>query len=157
MNASGLSDDEERSLLEVLKTQPDFDSLPIPAYWFKKYNLPPRTATGPSEYIESNYAMKRANENKDLPPIIIDTPQQDGKLYPVAPAEAIEIEVRSRPFEWKGNTPFPAQFVAEHTATTPEPHSPSSLHGMSRMSPYPVQDDQHESETDSQAPPQPTS
>jgi len=41
MNPSGLTDDEERTLLNVLKSQPDFDCLPIPAYWFKKFGIPP--------------------------------------------------------------------------------------------------------------------
>ena len=108
LNPSGLSDEDELKMLQLLQAQPDFDCLPIPAYWFKKYNLPPREAVGPSEYIASNYAMKRANEEKDLPPIIIDEPQQGGKLFPLLPPENIPVEVVSRPFEWNHDKPFPA-------------------------------------------------
>ena len=107
-NPSGLSDEDEKKLLELLQTQPDFECLPIPAYWFKKYNLAPREAVGPSEYIKSNYAMTVANQLKDLPPIIIDEPQQDGKLIAPAPPDETKIEVVQRPFVWKPDTPFPA-------------------------------------------------
>lgn len=107
-NPSGLSDEDEKKLLEVLKGQPDFDCLPIPAYWFKKYGIPAREAVAPREYINSNYAMKKANEPKDLPPLIIDEPQQNGKLVPVAPPEKVDIQLVSRPFEMNPNKPFPA-------------------------------------------------
>ena len=108
INPSGLSDADELALLEMLKVQPDFDCLPIPAYWFKKYGIPPREAVGPREYIESNYAMKRANEHKDLPPIIIDEPQQNGKLAPLFPPENIPVDVINRPFDWDSSKSFPA-------------------------------------------------
>ena len=108
INPSGLSDADELALLNLLRSQPDFDCLPIPAYWFAKYNLPPREAMGPREYIASNYAMQKAMEHKDLPPIIIDEPQQNGKLFPLLPAEVVPIEVVNRPFEWDSNKPFPA-------------------------------------------------
>ena len=123
-NPSGLSDSEELELVRVLQAQPDFECLPIPAYWFKKYNIAPREATGPREYIESNYAMKKANEPKELPPIIIDEPQQGGKVYPVAPAEDIKVDVVSRPFNWTGDKPFPAVFVpTEEEATNSIKHT----------------------------------
>jgi len=108
INPSGLSDEDERKLLELLQSQPDFECLPIPAYWFKKYGIAPREAVGPREYIASNYAMEMANKPKDLPPIIIDEPQQGGKLVPLAPPDDTKVEVVQRPFNWKGDTPFPA-------------------------------------------------
>lgn len=108
INPSGLSDEDELKLLQLLQAQPDFECLPIPAYWFKKYGIPPREAVGPREYIASNYAMKRATEEKDLPPIIITEPQQGGKLFPLFPPEDIPVEVISRPFEWDSSKMFPA-------------------------------------------------
>lgn len=122
LNPSGLSDEDERKLLDVLQAQPDWECLPIPAYWFKKYGLPPREAVGPREYIESNYAMKRANEQKELPPILIDEPQQNGKLYPVAPPEQVDIKVVNRPFVMDENKPFPAVICPPNI---PESDSPS--------------------------------
>ena len=107
-NTSGLTDKEEVELLYALKQLPDFECLPIPAYWFEKYKLAPRAAVGPKEYIEANHAMKMAVAPKDLPPIIIDEPQQGGKLVTPAPFESVPIEVRSRPFVVPEGKPFPA-------------------------------------------------
>ena len=112
-NPSGLSDEDELALLKMLQAQPDFECLPLPAYWFKKYNIPPRAATGPKEYIESNYAMRRSVEQKDLPPLIIDEPQQGGKLAKVHPPEETKIEVVARPFVWDQTKPFPAVICPE--------------------------------------------
>jgi len=114
-NPSGLSDEDEMKLLEVLKAQPDFECLPIPAYWFKKYGIAPREAVAPREYINSNYAMLKAVEPKDLPPLIIDEPQQDGKLVPLAPPENVPVELVSRPFITDPNKPFPAVICPPNT------------------------------------------
>ena len=115
VNPSGLSDEEEMTLLKQLQAQPDFECLPLPAYWFKKYNIPPRAAQGPKEYIESNYAMKRAIEQKDLPPLIIDEPQQGGKLVKVHPPDATPIDVKTKPFVWDSSKPFPAVICPSET------------------------------------------
>ena len=124
-NPSGLSDEDEKKLLEVLQSQPDWECLPIPAYWFKKYGIPPRAAVAPREYIESNYAMRKANEPKDLPPLIIDEPQDNGRLYPVAPPEKVDIQLVSRPFITDPSKPFPAVICPPHT-NIPESGNPSS-------------------------------
>ena len=129
-NPSGLTDEDELAMLKMLQAQPDFDCLPLPAYWFKKYNLPPRAATGPKEYIESNYAMRRAVEQKDLPPLIIDEPQQGGKLAKVHPPDATPIEVKTRPFVWDQSKPFPAVICPTETevlATPAEAPAPSAV------------------------------
>jgi len=132
-NPSGLSDEDELALLKMLQAQPDFECLPLPAYWYKKYNIPPRAATGPKEYIESNYAMRRALEPKDLPPLIIDEPQQGGKLAKVHPPDATPIEVKTRPFNWDQSKPFPAVIcpteteVQEIPSAAPAPSAVASL------------------------------
>jgi len=120
-NPSGLSDEEELALLKELQAQPDFECLPLPAYWFKKYNIPPRAAQGPKEYIESNYAMRRANEHKDLPPLFIDEPQQGGKLAKVHPPDATPVEVRSKPFVWDRTKPFPSVICPTETEVQSQP------------------------------------
>jgi len=133
-NPSGMSDAEELQLLNCLKAQPDFDCLPIPAYWFKKYNLPSRAATGPKEYIESNYAMKKANEVKELDPLIVDEPQQEGKTYPLAPEEVIDVKVVNRPFVWDQSKPFPAVFVPTEREVSEECRIPDFQDDTSRSS-----------------------
>lgn len=110
-NPSGLTDKEEFELFSALKQQPDFDCLPIPAYWFEKYKIAPRAAVAPKEYIDSNHAMKMAVAHKDLPPLIIDEPQQGGKLVTPAPFESVPIELRSRPFVVPDGKLFPAVIV----------------------------------------------
>ncbi len=91
-----------------MKDLPDFDCLPIPVSWFKKYNIPAREAVAPKEYIESNYAMLKSVELKDLPPLIIDEPQRGGVLVEVVAEDPVTLEVVSRPFEWDTSKPFPA-------------------------------------------------
>lgn len=113
-----MDEQEERALLEQLKQQPDFESLPIPASWFKKYNIPPRTACGPKEYIHSNYAIECSLAPKDLPPIILKEPQKDkdGKVILVEMVKVEEeiLEVREKPFKLQDGEDFPVVLVDEN-------------------------------------------
>jgi hypothetical protein len=118
MNQYKMDEQEERALLEQLKQQPDFESLPIPASWFKKYNIPPRTACGPKEYIHSNYAIECSLAPKDLPPIILKEPQKDkdGKVILVEMVKVEEeiLEVREKPFKLQDGEDFPVVLVDEN-------------------------------------------
>lgn len=104
--------DAEDELYNMMKDLPDFNCLPIPSHWYKKYNLPPRDPITPKEFIESNYTMMRAVEQKDLPPLIIDEPQQDGKLFEFVKEEEVKVDVVSRPLDWDPEKPFPAVLPA---------------------------------------------
>lgn len=88
---------DEDALYAQLKQLSDFDCLPLPSHWFKKYNIPPVSQPTTKEFLESHYTIKCATAPKDLPPIIINEPQQNGKLLPVAPPEDIKVETISRP------------------------------------------------------------
>jgi hypothetical protein len=124
---------EERALLEQLKLQPDFDCLPIPASWFKKYNIPPRTTCGPKEYIHSNYAIQCSLEPKDLPPIIRNQPVKD-KEGNVIFVEMVKVEeellkVRETPFQLKDGEDFPVVLVKDDDEiikreVLPDPENP---------------------------------
>jgi hypothetical protein len=109
--------EEERLLVEALKQQPDFECLPIPASWFAKYNIPPRTACGPREYIHSNYAMECSLAPKELPPIVRTEPlkDKDGNVILVQPVVVEEpvLEVRERPFQLQNEEEFPIVLVKE--------------------------------------------
>jgi hypothetical protein len=105
-----MATDEE--LYNAMKDLPDFDCMPIPSSWFKKFNIPLREAVAPKEFIESNYTLKRSVEIKDLPPIIIDEPQRNGVLMEVPKEEEIKVEVVSRPFDWDNSKPFPSVLPA---------------------------------------------
>jgi hypothetical protein len=89
---------EEIALYNELKTLPDFESLPLPSHWFKAFNIPPVSAITPKEFMASGYTFKKMYEPKDLPPIIINEPQQGGKLVKMVEEEPIKVEVKSRPF-----------------------------------------------------------
>ena len=108
-----ITEKEEVELLYALKKLPDFDCFPIPDSWYKKYNLAPRGVINPRQFMESNYAMEMAIAPKDLPPLIIDEPQQNGKLVIVPDEPMPHVEVRSRPFEWDNTKPFPAILVKD--------------------------------------------
>jgi len=100
--------DDDTMLYNLMKDLPDFDCFPIPQHWFKKFNIPPRNPISVREFIESGYAMKMAVAPKDLPPIIIDKPQQNGKLVQMVEEPPVPVEVISRPFELKEGEMFPA-------------------------------------------------
>jgi len=112
-----MDDREERELLEALMKLPDFECMPIPASWFKKYNIPPRTACGPREYINSNYAIQCSIAPKDLPPIVIKQPQKDKDgnviLVEMVKVEEEILEVRERPFKLHDEEDFPIVLVEE--------------------------------------------
>jgi len=108
-----ITEKEEVELLYALKQLPDFDCFPIPESWFKKYNLAPRGAIAPREFMESNYTMSMAVAPKDLPPLIFDEPQQGGKLVRFIDEPPPAVEVRSRPFEWDNTKPFPATLIKD--------------------------------------------
>lgn len=101
-------DIDEDKLFEEMSKLPDFDCYPLPAHWYKKYNIKPVSQPSTREFIESNYAVKRAIEMKDLPPIFIDEPQQNGKLVKIAPPEDIKVEVVSRPYTGTINGVLPS-------------------------------------------------
>lgn len=103
-----ITEEEEHELYLMLKELPDFDCMPIPVSWFKKYNIPARKAVNPREFIESGYTLQKMVERKDLPPIIIDEPQQDGKLIQVPEVEELKLETITRQLDWDPSTPFPA-------------------------------------------------
>ena len=138
--------EEECQLYEALKNLPDFDSYPIPQSWFKKFNIPPRNPVGVREYIHSNYAMSVAMAPKDLPPLIIDEPQQNGKLIEMAPAEDIPVEVVSRPFEVPEGKPFPAILpsLTERGLDALSHHQASNQHETEQSSSVRKQDEKDE-------------
>ena len=108
--------DEE--LYNMMKGLPDFRSFPIPVSWFKKFNIPPLEVINPREFIKSEYTVKCALEEKDLPPLIIKEPTRDAegniKLATLLPAEEVKVETITRPFETKdGDFPITLPSLAE--------------------------------------------
>jgi hypothetical protein len=109
-----ITEKEEVELLYALKKLPDFECFPIPVAWYEKYKLAPRGVVNPREFMESHYTMKKALEEKELEPLIINEPQKNGKLVEFPEPEVIPIEVRSRPFELKEGEAFPTKLVNDN-------------------------------------------
>jgi len=123
-NTKKMSEEEEVALYEMMKDLPDFRSLPIPASWFKKFNIPPLETIDPKKFIDSQYTIKCALQKKDLPPLIINKPQtdKDGNviLAKVHEPEDIKIEVISRPFVLKDGEEFPVVLPMLNELPVPE-------------------------------------
>jgi hypothetical protein len=95
----------EDELYAELSKLPDFECMPIPISWYKKYGIPPRTIQTTREFLETRYTISQQFANKDLPPIIIDKPQQNGKLVEMLPPEDIKVETIQREFKTEENFP----------------------------------------------------
>lgn len=85
--------DEE--LFEMMKNHPEFECLPKPASWFKKFNLQPVAARNFKEFIDDK-AWEKARE------MIVDEKEirkepAPGGVRPVLPSEVIPVEIISRP------------------------------------------------------------
>lgn len=93
----------EDALYEQMKDLPDFRCFPIPARWFKKYNIPPIEAGNTKDFLDSGYTLKMSYAPKDLPPLIINEPQKDlsgnVKWIKMAEPEVIDVKVVSRPYD----------------------------------------------------------
>ena len=105
LSNNSLSDIDEDKLYEILKEQPDFDCLPLPARWFKKYNIPPREATDFTSFVNSRYTVRCAFAPKDLPAIVLKEPIKDlsgnVRLVQPVPFEEIPIEIIQKPYQIK--------------------------------------------------------
>ena len=98
---------EEIDLYNLLKDLPDFECFPIPTTWFKHFGIPPRNPITVKEFISSNYTANCATARKELPPLRINKPQQNGKLVDVKPTEVINIEIKTTPFILEEGEEFP--------------------------------------------------
>ena len=78
--------DEE--LLELMKTHPEFKNLPLPASWFKKFNLEPVKARNFKEFIDSNAYLATRGMQVDEGEIRKDP--APGGVRPVAPPEDVD-------------------------------------------------------------------
>lgn len=100
---SKFTEQDEDELYNQLKDLPDFRCLPLPAKWYKKYNIPPLEAGTTKEFLDSAYTVKMMFAPKDLPPIIINEPQKDAsgniKFVKIVEPEPIDIKIVSRPYD----------------------------------------------------------
>lgn len=92
---------QEYELFLKIKNSPEYGILPLPARWYEKFDIPPLKHTSVRDFIESRYTIKCAFAPKDLEPIIIDEPQQNGKVVPFIEEAPIPVEIVETPYDPK--------------------------------------------------------
>jgi hypothetical protein len=84
--------DEE--LFAILKECPDFERLPLPGSWFKRFNIKPIEPGDFKTYIKEKPWMKAAYQPKDFVEFKEAAP---GGLRPIIEVEPVPMEVIQRP------------------------------------------------------------
>lgn len=99
VGSSKMENDPDYELYATIKDDPEFESFPIPASWYKKFNIKPITADdiNTRQYLAAANFLKRMYEPKDLPALIIDKPQRDGWIPPIIQVEEPKVEVIEKP------------------------------------------------------------
>ena len=92
MLEKALTDEE---LYAMMKDSPEFEHLPKPASWFKKFGLEPIKARNFKEFLDDDAWMQsRAKPYQEW--AVFKDPQPGG-VRPVLPSEEIPITITSRP------------------------------------------------------------
>jgi hypothetical protein len=86
-----LSDEE---LFAMMKACPEFEHLPMPATWFKKFGVPPIKARNFKEYLDDNAWEKARAMHVDEKEIRKEP--APGGIRPVFPLEEIPVTITSR-------------------------------------------------------------
>ena len=91
---NNLSDEE---LLKMMKESPEFKNLPLPASWFKKFNLEPVKARNFKEFLDDDAWLKTRGMQVDEKEIRKEP--VPGGVRPVFPLEEIPMTITSRVIE----------------------------------------------------------
>ena len=90
----------EDRLYNEMKNSPEWDVLPKPARWYKKYGIPPVKAISTAEFLKSDYHNTIRMVPRTLKPIIIKEPQRDGVMVPLQKVEdELTFKIYEKPFE----------------------------------------------------------
>jgi hypothetical protein len=92
MLEKALTDEE---LYAMMKASPEFEHLPKPASWFKKFGLEPIKARNFKEYLDEDAWME--SRGKPVQEWAVFKDPQPGGVRPVLPSEEIPVEIISRP------------------------------------------------------------
>jgi hypothetical protein len=107
----------DAELLEELRKLPDFEKYPLPASWYKKFNLKPIEAVTVKTYIDSGACLK-AITGGQCDSYEFKEPQRDenGNLLEVKvfPLEEIPVEVITKPIR---EIPLPLAKLVEQEQT----------------------------------------
>jgi hypothetical protein len=90
----------EDRLYNEMKKSPEWDILPKPTRWYKKYNIPEPEILSVGEIMKSDYHNKVKLIPRTLPPIIYDKPQRDGYTVPLQEVkDELTFTLHQKPFE----------------------------------------------------------
>jgi hypothetical protein len=90
----------EDRLYQEMKQSPEWDVLPKPARWYKKYNIPPMKVLSTADVLNSDYHNKVKLIPRTLPPIIYDKPQRDGYTWPLQEVkDELTFTLHQKPYE----------------------------------------------------------
>jgi hypothetical protein len=116
-----MSPEDEHALYLQLRELPDFECFPLPQHWYPRYNIEQPGLVNPREYMESNYAIKKQFEKKNLPAITkgpLLNPDGTIRLLPFLPPQEIAVETRFQPYIQEGDmTPTILPSLREPTET----------------------------------------
>lgn len=98
---------EERALYEEMRMLADFDNYPIPESWYKEFNIPRQQVSTVQDFLKSGYTTRIAYQPKNLPPLIINKPQDNGRLVTIPDFVQPEVVTYTRPFDLGMNEDFP--------------------------------------------------
>jgi len=89
----------EDKMYHLMKESPEWDVLPKPARWFKKYGIPPVKAINAAEYLKSDYHNRVKLIPRTLPPLIINEPQRGGVMVPLQKIDdELTFTLHEKPF-----------------------------------------------------------
>jgi len=94
-----IDEEYEDELYNQMKDLPDFLNYPFPKHWYKKYNIPLLGPENMKQTLENNYAYKCMVAPKDLPPLIIRKPIDNGRFPDVKIPEPDVLIVEEKPFD----------------------------------------------------------
>jgi hypothetical protein len=136
---------EDRQLYEEMRQLSDFASYPIPESWFKDFNIPRNPVSTVEEFLKSGYTERIAFQPKNLPPLIINEPQQNGKLVVVPDIEVPEVLTITRPFDSTENFPTVLPFLTEERAFLAESlRCTQDQEHLEQQNPLPIETSPHD-------------
>ena len=89
MAALTMTDEE---IFNALKELPDFDRLPLPKYFYEKFNIPPPKILTPMEALKLHEATQIAGGAPYLPPETREP--APGGVRPLLEVEPVKVDVK---------------------------------------------------------------
>ena len=117
MDYSKMSDDE---LFQELRKLPDFDKLPLPINWYKKYNIPfSDKVVSTKQYIQESHWLKCAYNPTTT--WEVRTEPAPGGARPVLEVQEVKAELTDSKYE-----EFISQIVSDNQQETLRPREDST-------------------------------